>query len=234
MEFPRTYIDESENLIKNFSASLVIPKPSDKSIQTGTTIIAMVSADKKIGILASDGRVSGMPLIFDEEFNKVFDCRIGFFAGAGDLGLIQQIVPSFRLALNNICDGRGETVSASGASRHLMHYYRTAAAQYIKQGMQPMIAFLVLFWDKDEKKIHLYQLEGMAFMPRKKFASIGSGSGFVEGQIMVDEIIPETKEEMIEKAKTMIQKVSKKDSATNSRMYYGLIQDGKYTLKEEV
>ncbi len=233
MKFPRTYIDEPEEILKNFSVSLVIPK-SDKSIQTGTTIIAMVSSDKKIGILASDGRVSGMPLIYDEEFNKVFDCRIGFFAGAGDLGLIQQIVPSFKLSLNSICDGRGEMMSASGASRHLMAYYRTAAAQYIKQAMQPMIAFLALFWDKDEKRIHLYELEGLAFLTRGKFCSIGSGSTFVKGQMMAQKAIPETKEEMIEKAKEMIQKVSKEDSGTNSKMYYGLIENGKYILDKEV
>lgn len=219
-------------MIKSFSASLVIPHSSDKFLTTGTTIVAMVSDDNKIGIIASDGRVSGIPIIFDEKFKKVFDCRIGFLGVAGDLSLIQQIVPAFKLALDNICDTRGVLIPASGASLHLMHYYRTAINEYMKHGMQPQIAFLALFWDATGKKIHLYQFEGGAKLSGKKFLSIGSGSTFIQGQQMAYGEIPQTKEKMIERVKIMIKEVGKKDAGTNSNVYYGIIDNGKYTLTE--
>src|SRR3989338_4785430 len=228
MIFPTTYIDQIEKAIGDFAASLSLSKPLNNLITTGTTIVAMINKERKIGILASDGRVSGAPFIFDEKFNKVFGCRIGFFAGAGDLSLIQQIVPAFKLAIDDICDSREKTISASGASRHLMHYYRAAADGYLKRGMQPQIAFVAIFWDEESKKIHLYNIESGAILSGKNFLTIGSGFMFVKGQQKVYKDIPETAEDMIERVKQEIKMTSEEDAGTNTNVYCSIIDNGEF------
>ena len=229
MRFPRTYVNNTENGLRSFQASLVLPG-STGSITTGTTILAMVSPDKKTALIASDGRVSGMQFIVQEDFCKIFDCRIGFVAGAGDLGLIQQLIPAFRVSLENICNARGKLMSASGAKTHLFHYYRHVVAESARRGMCASLALIALFWDGEARECRLYHLTGMSVLSENEFATTGSGGLLVEGQRIATPNRPTTKEEMVRSAESMIVGAAQKDGATNTNIFCGSIASGEFDL----
>lgn len=237
MNFPKTYIDLARDRISAFTEDLRREASSFSAVKshatTGTTIVSLVSRDRKMGILASDGKVSGGVFSLKEDFPKVFDCRTGFIGAAGALGLIQRVVPAFRADLNTICDSRNELMTASGAGRRLFQFY--VSSQSSLKNEEVLMAFIGLFWDKSEEVCHLYQLDGLSLLTREKerCTTIGSGSFL----IIVDlENLPplETKEQLLEQVRIALKKASSKDGATNRRMFYGMIDNGTFSKGEEV
>ena len=236
MRFPETYVDLSRKTLQEFAAGVreEMDRAHSAFATTGTTVLALMSPDKKIGVIASDGRASGLPYVFDENFRKIFDCRTGFLGGAGLAGLIQKVARYFRLELSSISDARNEVITASG-SAHRLHAYYTAALSAISQeeGIPGGISFLGIFWDFHEERCHLYQFDGMAKFSRSKSAAIGSGSIIVKCD--VEDWEPKsTKDEILNDARNMLRKASGKDLATNTHMFYGVIVNGVFERGEEV
>jgi 20S proteasome alpha/beta subunit len=236
MNFPKTYIDRSEEILQSFSSNLIIYHPvkgDSKTIDTGTTIVSLMSPDKKVGLVASDGRVSAGYFSVDENFQKIFDCRIGFIGVAGALGLLQQLIPAFRLDLDNICDSRGEAMTASGGARRLFQYYQAMAMRAANSEFQFQTALIALFWDSEEKRCHLYKMQGMSFLTAERYATIGSGAtSSVESDLRLAEqnkLLPVTLEEMKKEAARLIKKASNWDKGTNDRIFYGIIDNGIFT-----
>lgn len=242
MRFPETYVDLSRKTFQEFAVSvreeLVVFAKTDKAhntfATTGTTVIALMSPDRKIGVMVSDGRASGLPYVFDESFRKIFDCRTGFFGGAGLAGLIQRVARHFRLELSSMSDARNEVMTASGSAHRLYAYYAAALSAISREeGIPAGLSFLGVFWDFHEKRCHLYQLDGMAKFSRPKSAAIGSGSIIIKCD--VEDWEPgSTRDEILGDARNMLRKASGKDLATNTHMFYGVIADGVFERGEEL
>lgn len=228
MDFPRTYIDYDS---KRFSSFKVAVAAGNEVVQSGTTIVAFVSPNRKAGIVASDGRVSLGHRPVQEDFRKVFDTRIGFIGGAGELGLLQILVPEFRQALTEVCDSRDLLMTATGASRRLYHYYRAVFQEALKYQPEIGMAFIALFWDEEEARCHLYELIGGSFLTPKSGSTIGSGASGIWKKVK-DAVVPESAEELVDFAAQFLSEVPEVDTATNDRMFYGLIDDGEFDMGE--
>lgn len=233
MRFPETYIDQSYKNFLSFCSGipdLVRESLSSNSIVTGTTIIALMSRDRKRGVIASDGRVAAGTESFSEKFKKIFDCRSGFIGAAGELGLIQSTLPVFRADLSHICDSRDEPMTASGSARRLFSYYRAL----ISYGTPAPLALLMLFWDVNDKICHLYGLEGGSLLSRPVSATIGSGSALIKLEVEAfDSSDNISADELVQSVRALLRKAAGKDMATNTVMFYGLIDEGEFYFQEE-
>jgi 20S proteasome alpha/beta subunit len=234
MDFPRTWIDESRDRFKGFEGSMDALGSSTRNaaagqqnfVSTGTTVVAFMTQDKKRGIIASDGRVSMGNYSMDEGFQKVYNCRIGFVGFAGTLMLAQELMPVFRSDLNAICDSRGRPITASGASRRLFGYYLSAQ----KIGALDLIP---LFWDFKEERCYLYLMMGGSFLSRDRSAGIGSGS--VLTAVSVENAKPTNSlRVLLNYARRTLCGASSKDTATNKKMFCGIIDNGDFREREEV
>ncbi|MEK9179939.1 MAG: hypothetical protein AAB897_00820 [Patescibacteria group bacterium] len=234
MKFPHTIIDAGRERLQSFEESLkkinlAARASPDRHVKTGTTVVAFVSKDGQVGVIASDGRISMGTISFKEEYRKIFSCRIGFVGVAGSLTMVQLVMPNYRLDLNNFCDGRNRLVTASGAVHRLFQYYLRAAQQ--EEGQ---LELLPLFWDFEEKQCRLYALAGMCHVRMNHACAIGSGVG-VNGLDIDRQYTPtNSKSRLIANARKYIIRASAKDGATNRHIFYGIIDKGKFDEKEEV
>ncbi len=228
MEFPRTWIDISNSRLREFEAD--IKKRQQKNLlemRSGTTVIGLMTKDRKSGIVASDGRVSAGTYTADERFQKVYSCRIGFIGFAGALMLVQRLMPVYRADLNNACDSRGRLMTASGALHRLFDYYLRV------DGNEEAIELLPLFWDFKEKKCHLYLMFGGSHLSREKSACIGSGGNLA--QLSVSEFEPPNSlRALLSYARKTLTSVAEMDKATNRNMFCGIIENGDFRETKEV
>lgn len=238
MRFPRTHVDESRERLDVFAASLKLPDGSplvldDKKVfTTGTTVAAFLSRDKKVGVIASDGRVSYASYSMTESFKKIFDCRIGFVGFAGALTLVQRLVPVFRADLQNICDSRGRTVTATGAARRLFQYYLAVGGSHAA-GEIGGLAMISLFWDAGDERCHLYLFEGMSLLSRDYSTAIGSGSPLITPAVKNYQPL-DSLEDIIRCVRKLFIDAADTDKGTNNRIFYGIIANGNFEEKEEV
>lgn len=236
----KTHIDILHERSKAFIAGLAnsgLVRASEEGsktvLGTGTTVVGMLSVDKKVGIVASDGRALTGTQSLKEDFRKVFDCRIGFIGAAGGVGIIQMLMKQFREDLNQVSNSRSVPMTATGATGHLFRYYYAVMDQVVHGDFSSVCAFLPLFWDSENRICHLYSLEGGSRLSHRRWAAIGSGSHFIRS--ILDELSPATSsDELLENARTVLRKAARQDKATNVNVFYGIIDNGKFRMSEEI
>ncbi len=240
-EFPRTYIDAAAERPAEFGSSVATIKDisasggSGEQLKTGTTIVALTTRDRSVGVIASDGRVTLMPShgIADSKFKKILSCRIGFIGTAGTVRALQIVVPAFNQSLGNISDRRKVPMTASGAAQHLFHFAQHAATPDL------FGQFLALFYDFKDKKCRIYQVDAGSSLRRYQgYGSIGSGSGtslpYLDNKFRNTlESLPETKEGLFEEIRYIMQRVKERDSGTGGSTFYGVVDNGRFYSEEE-
>lgn len=236
MNFPETHINASEERLKEFAeaiqrdfrdvgtASLL---KEEEKVQSGTTILALLSPDEKVGVIMSDGRVTILPsTIYADNFKKIFSCRIGFIGAAGALEIIQKVTPFFTGDIDDICDSRGSTMRASGATRRLFQYVSASKG---------LVGFLALFWDNIDAKCYLSAVQFGAYVRRHRFESIGSGSARILPILNREfhaRALPQSPEGLIELGTDLFKEVRIGDTATGANLYCGVINNGTFSFKE--
>ena len=240
IDFPETYIDLDrqrfqENCLEirklSEGISLRTERNPDSVISTGTTVVGLLTRDKKAGIIISDGQATAGSRAVKEDFKKVFDCRNGFVGVAGDAGLVQRIIPKFRLDLTSVSDARGELMTASGAAERLFGYQHATISSAMKHGMLSMAFFIALFWDAGDESCHLYSMEGTLFK-HDRGVTIGSGGELITLDIK-DFDPPDSADELLEKGIQLVLRAGEADKATNRMIFYGLIKNGEFVLGKE-
>ncbi|HUZ92669.1 MAG TPA: hypothetical protein VNG29_01580 [Candidatus Paceibacterota bacterium] len=234
MHSSENYINQSDKFFLQFKgdAERLCASGSGMEKAHGTTVVAFLTADKKNGIVASDGRISAGPRIMVEDFKKVFGVRTGFIGCAGALGMIQLVMSAFRVDLDNICNSRNVSMTASGSAKRLFRYYLEANRA---GGNDGGVEFIPLFWDKESGKCHLYSLVGMSRISGIFSASAGSGSGSIAERMR--NFKPQeyhSAESLLAYAKDALRAAAAMDSATNRKFFYGLIRNGVFNEGEEV
>jgi 20S proteasome alpha/beta subunit len=233
INFPETHIDLAKKRLKEFRVE--IKKPLESLSKTGTTVIGILSPDRQIGIIASDGRMTMGSSKVKGNFEKIFDCRIGFIGVAGVVMVAQQILPLYISELDRVSDIRGVAMTPAGAIRRLFQYYLHTMPALSDYEQIVSIEFIALFWGKEG--CSLYKIQGGCFVNEDNgFTSIGSGSVEVN-PIMRRQFkngaLPNTKADLILTARELIKVAAEQDTATGDAFCYGIINKGDFCFGME-